>query len=214
MAIPSPDISRGISGDSSITADTRRTAQRFSAQGFTLIELLVTLAVAAVLLTMAAPSFRTFVQNSKVDNAADGFLGAIQRARSEAITRGEAVVLCRTTDPASNSCVSGDNKDWTTGWLMYVVPGGGETDYTAADHVLLGQGNPAPQGIEITSDDHGNQWLAFAGDGSLDEGGSVAYAICDTDRGVDGGQLIVIPMIGRPYLTDDLSDAPGCAPNN
>lgn len=182
--------------------------------GFTLIELMVTLAVGAILLAVAVPSFRTFVQNAQVNNTADSFLAAMQRARSEAITRGDAVLLCRTADPTSNTCGTSSAEDWSPGWLMYAVRNfSGEVNFDAsnANHQLISRGSPTPGGVTITSDSHGNSWLTFGNDGTLAEDDVVAYAICD-DRGVEHGRLIVIPMIGRPYLTNDMSDAPNCEP--
>jgi type IV fimbrial biogenesis protein FimT len=182
--------------------------------GFTVIELLVALAVAAILLTVGVPNLRTFVQNAQTTSTADSFLAAIQRARSEAITRGDAVLLCRTADPSSDSCGTSATEDWTGGWLMYAVRNfAGEVNYdnTDANHDLIRRGTPAPQGVEITSDDHGNNWLTFGADGSLVEDGTAAYAICD-DRGEQAGKLVVIPMVGRPYTTKDMTDAPNCEP--
>lgn len=182
--------------------------------GFTLVELLVTLAVAAMLLSFGVPSLRTFVQDSRVAGAADSFLSAIQHARSEAITRGDTVTLCRTADPSTDNCGTSADEDWTPGWLMYSVPNfTGEEDYTAsADNVLIQRGAPAHEEITITSDTHGNQWLTIGPDGTLREDGAVAYAVCDV-RGVEKGKLIVIPMIGRPYVTDNMGGAPGCEPS-
>lgn len=174
----------------------------------------MTLAVAAILLTVGVPSFRVFVQNAQLKSAADGMLTAIQRARSEAVTRGDAVILCRTADPSSDNCGTSSSEEWTRGWLMYAVRNfSGEVDYNSgsADHELLARGTPAPEGVEITSEDHGNRWLTFGPDGTLAEDGVVAYAVCD-ERGVDHGRLIVIPMIGRPHITDDMTDAPNCQP--
>lgn len=200
---------------SSVIKGRSRTAARRGVNGgFTLIELMVTLAVGAILLAVAVPSFRTFIQNAQVNNTADSFLAAMQRARSEAVTRGETVVLCRTADPSSDTCSGSSEKDWTPGWLMYTVAGGSEEDFEDnSENELISRGTPAPEGVEITSDVQGNQWLAFGSDGSLKEADTAAYAICDTERGEAAGKLIVIPMMGRPYLTDDLSDAPGCVPN-
>jgi len=186
---------------------------RQTGRGFTLIELLVTLAVAAILVAVAAPNLRSFVQDSRVNDAADTFLAAVQRARSEAITRGNAVILCRTANPATDDCGTSASEDWSPGWLMYAVPSfTGEEDYDdSADNVMIQRGTPAPEGITVTSDNHGNSWLTFGSDGTLREDGPLAYAVCD-DRGEDEGKLIVIPMIGRPYITDDLSAAPNCDP--
>jgi len=182
---------------------------------FTLAELLVALAVAGILLAVALPNLQTYIRNARVDNATDTFLAEIQRARSEAITRGEAVILCRTADPSTDNCGTSASEDWTPGWLMYAVPNfTGEEDYDPSspkNHVLIRRGTGAPEGVTITSDDHGNSWLTMGSDGRLSEDGTLAYAVCD-DRGADAGKLIVIPMIGRPYVTDDLSAAPDCNP--
>lgn len=200
-----------------------------STRGFTLIELLVTLAVAAILLSVAVPSFRTFIQNAKINNAADGFLAAIQQARSEAITRGDPVLLCRTGDASSDasslSCganepdgSSNQTNDWTPGWIMYVKEGytgsgGTGGNYSSStDGEPLKRGQPAPDGVTITSESDGNQWLAFFADGTLNESGTVEYAVCD-GRGAqeDTSKMIVIQSIGRPYLRDfDSTDS--CSP--
>lgn len=187
--------------------------------GFTLIELMVTLAVGAILLAVAVPSFRTFVQNAQVNNTADTFLGAIQQARSEAITRGNWVLLCRTADPTGTTCGDSDPNDWSPGWLMYAAPeANSEIPYDASDHVLIKRGSAAADGVEITADADGNTYLTFGPDGTLREpmgngDAQVLYAICD-ERGPAEGRLIVLRRIGRPYMTDDFDDAPDCAPNN
>lgn len=186
---------------------------------------MVVLSVAAILLAVAVPSFRTFVQNSKLDNAADTFLAALQQARSEAITRGDPVLLCRTGDSSTESCNAAEPdgspnqaNDWTPGWLMYVKEGydddfGVGGSYTgAAGETLLKLGQPAPDGVTITSSVWGNEVLAFFADGTLNEGDDVEYAVCD-DRGArpDISQMVVIRPIGRPYLRDfDASDT--CSP--
>lgn len=187
--------------------------------GFTLLELMITLAVAAILLAVATPSLRTFVQNSKINSTADSFLTAIQQARSEAITRGNWVLLCRTADPTGTTCGDSDTKDWSPGWLMYAAPGASsEVPYNSSNHVLIKRGSAAADGVEITADADGNTYLTFGPDGTLREplgngDAQVLYAVCD-ERGPAEGKLIVLHRIGRPYMTDDFADAPDCAPNN
>jgi type IV fimbrial biogenesis protein FimT len=56
--------------------------------GFTLIELLITIVVLAVLLTLAAPSFRDVIQNNRVTAQANELVSALNLARSEAVKRG------------------------------------------------------------------------------------------------------------------------------
>lgn len=78
-------------------------AQR--SRGFTLIELMVTITVAAVLLTIALPSFVNTTLNSKLRATANNLSAAVMLSRSEAIKRNAATQLC----PSDNdSSCSGD----------------------------------------------------------------------------------------------------------
>jgi len=185
--------------------------------GFSLPELLVTLAVGSILLAAAVPSFRMFVQNSRLDAATDSFLTAIQQARSEAITRGDPVILCRTGDPSSGCGAdepegpANQPNDWSPGWIAYAkrgYAGSGGADYdNSTDGAPLRLGGPAPDGVAITSDGDGNRWLAFFADGTLNESGEAQYAVCD-DRGAAEGRLIVIRMVGRAYVTETSTCSP------
>lgn len=69
------------------------------ALGFSLIELMITLAVAGILLAVAIPNFRSFVAGNRLSTNVNAMVGLINYARSEAIVRNQAVVIC----PKSNS---------------------------------------------------------------------------------------------------------------
>jgi type IV fimbrial biogenesis protein FimT len=56
-------------------------------RGFTLVEVLVGLAVVALLALIGFPAMGTFLQNSKLSNAAASYYSGIQLARAEAIRR-------------------------------------------------------------------------------------------------------------------------------
>jgi type IV fimbrial biogenesis protein FimT len=56
--------------------------------GFSLVELMVTVAIAAILMAIAAPSFKIFIDNQKLLTTATEFYSAVNMTRSEAIKRG------------------------------------------------------------------------------------------------------------------------------
>ena len=56
-------------------------------RGFTLIELMVVVALAAVLLTLAAPSFITTLAKNRFEGVVNEMVTDIQYARSEAVSR-------------------------------------------------------------------------------------------------------------------------------
>jgi type IV fimbrial biogenesis protein FimT len=62
-------------------------------RGFTLVEMLVVVAIVVVLLAVAGPSFLDFIVRQRVQAAASELVTDIQWARTEAVSRGEAVVL-------------------------------------------------------------------------------------------------------------------------
>ena len=81
--------------------------------GFTMIELLIVMAIAAILATVAVPSFWTLIQNQRATTQANNLVTAVNLARSEAARRGDQVEICASTDQAD--C---NSSDWTNGWVV------------------------------------------------------------------------------------------------
>ncbi|MCQ8105221.1 GspH/FimT family pseudopilin [Methylomonas sp. SURF-2] len=76
--------------------------------GFTLIELMVTIAIAAILLGIAIPNFSAIVVQNRLTANANEFITALNMARSEAIKRGQHVVVRKT------------GTNWENGWQVFV----------------------------------------------------------------------------------------------
>ena len=60
-------------------------------RGFTMVELMITIAIGAILVSLAAPSFRSYSAKKKVEGAVAELANDIQFARSEAVSRNAAV---------------------------------------------------------------------------------------------------------------------------
>ena len=60
-------------------------------RGVTLIEMLIGIAVLALLFGIALPSFREWMQNNQIRNAADALVNGLQVARGHAVARNVAV---------------------------------------------------------------------------------------------------------------------------
>jgi type IV fimbrial biogenesis protein FimT len=114
----------------SVTNCSRMDCQR--QRGFTMIELLVTLSIAAIMLTIAVPSFRDFVQNSRMTSQTNDFVLALASARSEAVKRGLFVTVC---SRATNTTCAGSTT-WDDGWLVFVDNNGDGAVTVGTDVVL------------------------------------------------------------------------------
>lgn len=88
-------------------------ARRGGMRGMTLIELMVALAIGAILLSMAAPSFNDAILSMKLSSYSNNLVASTMLARGEAIKRNAAVSLCVSSDGAS--CGAGR---WEQGWIV------------------------------------------------------------------------------------------------
>lgn len=89
-------------------------------RGFTLIELMVVVALIAILLTIASPSFSELMHRNRLAGASNELIASLQLARSEANRRGVRTVLCRSADAmaAEPTCTT-SNGNWE-GWIVFV----------------------------------------------------------------------------------------------
>ena len=82
---------------------------RTGQQGFSLLELLIAIAIVAIAAATSIPSFRVWVDNYRLTEAANGVVDGLHKARSEAVRRNKDVVMRFTA----------------TSWQMFVDDGAG-----------------------------------------------------------------------------------------
>ena len=84
-------------------------------RAFTLVELMVTIAVLAILATLAAPNLSSVLNNSKVKTSTGDIFNFLQQARTEAVRLGKTVTICGSSD--GTTCLSANKTNWSTGLI-------------------------------------------------------------------------------------------------
>lgn len=105
--------------------------KRVYQQGVSLIELMAGLVIVGILTSLALPSYRGFVISSGITTQANLIQANLMLARSEALSRGIPVSICRSTD--GNNCALGsddaNNTGWGDGWIIFTdLNGNGQLD--------------------------------------------------------------------------------------
>src|SRR5580698_8232980 len=96
--------------------------------GFTLVETLAVVALLALIVVMATPSFVAWHVRDQVDARAKALASTLAYARSEALRRGARVTVCR-IDAARGCLATGQPchdgiADWSCGWAVLAERGG------------------------------------------------------------------------------------------
>lgn len=152
-------------------------------RGFTLIELMITLAVAAILLTLAIGGWQSVVQSNRATSRVNQLLSSVQFARSEAIKRAARVSVCATSNPTRNNPTCGGT--WQQGWLVFVNdPATAVNQFDPPGDILVGRG--VPSGGDLTISHSSPSVLTFDSQGfPSGTTGSTApssFYLCDSRR--------------------------------
>jgi type IV fimbrial biogenesis protein FimT len=154
--------------------------------GFTLIELLVTLSVASILLSVAVPSYRSFVQDGLLMTQSNSFSSAIALAKSEAIKRSNRVTICSSGN--GTNCNGGTV--WSNGWIVFADPNGSGT-VDAGEQII--QVNMALLGGNTLNG--GRTRITFTADG-FSMGFNGTFSLCDS-RGAAFSRALILNNQGR-----------------
>lgn len=137
--------------------------QGAGARGFTLIELMVALVVAAVLLAVAVPSFKSITVSSKLNTAVNDLVGSLNTARMEAIKANASSQLC--------SNASSSNGSDTQGAACTAQTVGAVVLATGSTLTVVRAGSPIPAPLIISGSATA---IRFSGDG-------IGHAVGNTD---------------------------------
>ena len=156
--------------------------------GFTLWELLWTLGIAAVTLGTGVPAFRSFLLDARLTADVNGWILAVQAARSEAAKRGRPVIVCMTVD--TWRC---GGPEAAAGWMVYVNLDDGHPPQRAADEPLLYAHTRELSGTIVSN----RPYYEFR-PGRRSTNGTAVF--CD-QRGAAAARAVIVSYTGRPRVS-------------
>lgn len=87
--------------------------------GFSLIELMVTIAIVAILLAVAFPSFEATMRSNRIATASNQLLASLSLTRMEAIRSPGGAAICTST--SGTAC---NGTSWNDGWMVWIDQNG------------------------------------------------------------------------------------------
>lgn len=171
---------------------------RFSPRGFTLIEMMVTLAVLAVLVTIATPSLMALMDSIRLKSASTGFLSHLHLARSEAIKRNSPVVLCKSADGVSCATSGG----WEQGWVIF--HDSNTNAVLDSGEIVIAQASALSNRLRFTGNLNVNRYVSFHPSGATQLVGGAfqagTFTICRQSASSGEARQIILNAVGRPRV--------------
>jgi type IV fimbrial biogenesis protein FimT len=185
-------------------------------RGVTLIELMVTVAIAAIVATVAVPSLRDFLRKNQLSGTTMEFIGALNYARSEAVRRGLSVAVCKNLEPTNSkfgkrcnatTCASSTGSDcWDRGWIILVNSDSsylaGTKDIDEADRLRVQ--SPLKSGYAMRASINN---VAYSRSGMTTN--TATFAVCEgasTPRAKNQAQAVVVTATSPRIASDTDKD--------
>ncbi|MEH6492132.1 GspH/FimT family pseudopilin [Halopseudomonas sp.] len=153
-----------------------------SVKGFTVIELMVTVALAAIVLAIALPSFKRSIASNQLQSTTQDLISSINTARMQSVSTRQNTTI----DPVGGS--------WANGWTLTYGADAIEDDkeFSAARDTVVAR-------------EDGMGALTFLSRGGMVSGGAV-LSVCHT-TGLVNGRTITLNFLGK-VTTETKVDCP------
>lgn len=161
------------------------------------MELVSTVAIAAIVLAVGVPSLRRAIESRHLDRAVMTMFSTLGLARSEAIKRNGAVVLCKSADGVA--CA--DHGGWEQGWITF-HDANNNADLDAGETVIQ-KAEAVGGGVHFSGNLKVARYISFSGLGAPRTVGGAFQAgtltACQNKGSVKGRQVI-LSATGRARL--------------
>ena len=187
---------------------TSRIARRFPLRsgffrtqaGYSLHDLIITSAVVGTL-SISTAGMVGLVQNSQMTSEVNELMAHLNLARSEAIVRGQEVVLC----PSMNGSDCDDPRDgytwWHSGYLVFVNTD--ENTDRASNEPIIRTHQASPGRISIKSSEFRNR-VTYRANG-LSSGSTATFTFCGAPA-QSPARYVILSNTGRPRVSPIPSD--------
>ncbi len=172
--------------------------------GLTLIELMITVAMLAILLSLAAPSFARMMASNRMATQTNEFTAALNLARMEAVRRGQSVAIWADVDGIN----------FESGWTVFTDADGdgaleaGDTKVRESGGALGGnttitrvtRGGAAPNWTYSDSTAADKRYVVFNSRGANTATAAAFFRICDSRDATVRGRIVQVSTVGKISL--------------
>jgi type IV fimbrial biogenesis protein FimT len=145
--------------------------------GFTLVELMIAISIASILLSLAVPSFSSFIKRNRLATASDELFASLSFARSEALKQRKTITICARNPTGTTTCdTTGSNEDYAKGWLIFHDNSSPANNTYESTDDLIRVIDPFKGAVSITGDSSHVASVSFGLSGRI-IGGAATFSI-------------------------------------